>query len=157
MWGTVRGGKVSSWIESEGASLLRVPVSWSETHSSASWVGQQPSKQENCKRFAHQSWKQQLYQLVHLKLKLSHKFLDMLPRRDAGNVFTEPRHEFVLTALCCKAARLQGCRAAAAARTEKLQMEAVHHPGWDEQQRDTGSKAGFVESEVLPTAQSAPT
>lgn len=40
---------------------------------------------------------------------------------------------------------------------QKPQTEALHQPGWEEQQRDTGSKAELVQSDVLPTVQPVPT
>lgn len=42
---------------------------------------------------------------ISLKLKPSHKFLNMLHRRDTGSVFTEPRPQFVLN----YSPVLQGC------------------------------------------------
>lgn len=151
MWGTVRGGKVSSWTEPEGASLLSVPVFWSETYSPASWMGKQPSKLENCKRFAPQSWKQRLLSIGSPKAESPHISFSICFTEGMQAVF------FLCPDMSLSWITALYCKAAVAARAEKLGIEALHHPGWDEQQHDTGSKAGCVQSDVLLTAQCVPT
>lgn len=147
MWGTVRGGKISSWTDSEGSSLIKSQFSGLKlTVQHPGWENSQ-ARRKTARGLHPRAGSMKSYQLVHLKLKPSHKFLNMLPRRGMQAVFF-----WTQTWVCPE---YQPCKAAA--RTEKLWIEAVHRPGWDEQQHDMGSKAGFVQSGVLPTAQSVPT